>query len=281
MARSSRENQPTRWRPGLVAAAPLVVLGLVGLSLTGCGNKDNKPTVSKAGSQGQQIDPVKLAFDQLYYPNCSGCHGANGADGSAVPLNNPMFLKLVSNEQLKDVIGNGRPGTLMPPYASSRVGALDFGTPAGVKEEPGGPGVLTKDQIDKLIAGMRAEWGKPMPDLKNPPPLALQKGADGKLIGDVAAGKKLFDDLYADSWLGKMTPRNRGWYLLITSNQEIRRLIITGWKHVGLPDYRHVRKGNPLTGDQVNDLVAYINSLRDSAGTMAEQYRKKMQAAHQ
>lgn len=266
MARSSRPGSVNRWGSAAALAA-MLALGITTTCLVGCGSKSHSEAQVVASETGahQSISPDVLAFDRLYVQNCAGCHGMTGADGSAVPLNNAMFLKLASNHMLKDVIANGRKGTLMPGFSDAEFGPLDHATPQGVKEPPGGRGKLTDRQIEKMIRGMREKWQTTVPNARNLPPLEVQTDKNGKLIGNVQAGKKLFHALYANSWLGKMSSKDWSWYLMLTSDQELRRLLITGWKRVGLPDYRHVRKGKALTDAQINDLVAYLASRRSSA----------------
>jgi mono/diheme cytochrome c family protein len=58
-----------------------------------------------------------MSFDWLYARHCSGCHGADGKLGPAPPLNDPLFLKIVPERVLLDVIRAGRPGTPMPSFA--------------------------------------------------------------------------------------------------------------------------------------------------------------------
>ena len=48
-------------------------------------------------------------FGQLYSTHCAGCHGADGKDGPAPPLNDPLFLTIVPDEVLHRVITEGRP----------------------------------------------------------------------------------------------------------------------------------------------------------------------------
>jgi len=76
-------------------------------------------------------------FGRLFSENCSACHGANGRQGAAQPLNDPLYLALVNDDLLRRITANGVPGTLMPAFA----------------EKAGG--ILTGDQIEVLVAGMR------------------------------------------------------------------------------------------------------------------------------
>ena len=44
----------------------------------------------------------------LYRRNCAGCHGADGKLGPAPPLNDPIFLAIVADDELLQVITDGR-----------------------------------------------------------------------------------------------------------------------------------------------------------------------------
>ncbi len=81
-----------------------------------------------------------LDFAALYRRNCAGCHGANGHYGPAPPLDDPIFLAIVPNDELLRVIEHGRPGTPMSAFA----------------EEHGG--TLTKAQVQVLAAGIKTYW---------------------------------------------------------------------------------------------------------------------------
>ena len=63
--------------------------------------------------------------------------------GAARPLNDPVYLALVPGDRLRAIIVEGVPGTSMPGFATS----------AG--------GDLTSAQIDALVKGMLARWGRP------------------------------------------------------------------------------------------------------------------------
>ena len=54
----------------------------------------------------------------LFARNCSACHGATGRGGVGVPLALPSFLTSVSDDYLFKTIRHGRPGRVMPAFAS-------------------------------------------------------------------------------------------------------------------------------------------------------------------
>ena len=117
-----------------IALATLVILILT----AGCDRLPGKPTLEERWKAATEVTD----FSQLYALNCSGCHGADGRLGAARPLNDPLYLALVSAATLRAVIARGVPGTSAPAFA----------------QQAGGP--LTDKQIDILVEGMRSRWGK-------------------------------------------------------------------------------------------------------------------------
>ena len=73
-------------------------------ALTGCGDRVE-----------QFVRPDQVAdFKTLYEGNCSGCHGTEGRQGAARPLNDPVFLALIDRQTILDTIAQGRRATAMP-----------------------------------------------------------------------------------------------------------------------------------------------------------------------
>src|SRR5438874_1607449 len=69
----------------------VVVLMLLGLS-GGCDSMPGKPTPEERWTAAAEVTD----FSQLYAANCAGCHGVNGRFGAARPLNDSIYLALVS-----------------------------------------------------------------------------------------------------------------------------------------------------------------------------------------
>jgi hypothetical protein len=65
-----------------------------------------------------------LVFEALYNRNCAGCHGKDGKQGPAPPLNDPLFRAIVPVTDLEMVLSAGRPGTAMAPFAHGEGGPL-------------------------------------------------------------------------------------------------------------------------------------------------------------
>ena len=82
---------------------------------------------------------------------CAGCHGKGGEgverDGRLLlKLNDPAFLALISDQELRRYVITGRPDLGMPPYNSR---PPDF--------QPPGFQPLTSAEIDDLVA-LLAYW---------------------------------------------------------------------------------------------------------------------------
>jgi cytochrome c oxidase cbb3-type subunit III len=193
-----------------------------------------------------------LDFAALYEQNCSGCHGADGNLGPAPPLNDPLFLTIVPDDELLHVIQEGRPGTPMPAFA----------------KEQGGP--LTGAQVKALAEGIKPRWGKQRAASKERVPPYKARGT-----GSAERGKEVFmracavchgeegEGIEKD---GQLLHRiNDPAFLALISDQALRRFVITGRPDLGMPDYAGKRpdeqKFKPLTSTEVTDLVALLSSL--------------------
>lgn len=199
--------------------------------------------------------PTKMrAFGKLYVSNCEGCHGETGILGPAPPLNDPLFIRIVPENALLEVIENGRPGTPMPAFLQTHGGRLD------------------PEQAEVLAHGIKNEWphsGGP----ENPPSYLMTTG------GDASRGATLFatacrgchgENGTGGAWDGKpVGPINDASYLTLTSDQVLRRYIITGRSDLGMPNYAE-KTGRPadfkpLTEQDVTDLTEFLASWRKSA----------------
>src|SRR5262249_39401579 len=102
------------------------------------------PPPGKPAIEDRWIPPSHVTdFRQLYAQNCAGCHGADGRLGGARPLNDPLYLAFAGADVLRQVTAKGVPGTAMPGFAQTSGGNL------------------TDRQIDLLVEGMNAQWGRP------------------------------------------------------------------------------------------------------------------------
>ncbi|HTQ38999.1 MAG TPA: c-type cytochrome [Pirellulales bacterium] len=252
---------------GRDAGGPFIPPGWLGCLLmfcvlfSGCSDAlPGKPALADAYVMPQDIKNFSGPTG-LYAQRCAGCHGADGTLGPGPPLNDPLFLALVSDDELRSVIAEGRRGTLMPAWAQSS----------------GGP--LTADQVMVLVKGIRA-WQTPANThvqrvYPSAPPLAAPTA---KGMGNFSAGEKVYAAACADCHgeHGEGTedtagPLNDPAFLALCSDQELRRYIITGRPDLGMPDFASAsgrgEKFYPLTADQVNDLMALLKQWREIATT--------------
>ena len=116
----------------------LIFLVAASVVMSGCGHLLGKP-----GPEVPRPDQI-LDFATLYKQNCSACHGADGKNGAAIALANPVYLAWAGKNNLRQITTDGVPSTLMPA----------FGKTAG--------GMLTDQQIDNLVRGMLTQWGQPV-----------------------------------------------------------------------------------------------------------------------
>lgn len=217
-------------------------------SVSGCDWMPGKPAES-----ARWLPPTQLVnFAVLYAQQCSGCHGADGRLGAAPPLNDPLYLAVVSEGTLREVVGNGVSGTSMPAFAQQ----------AG--------GNLTKEQIAVLVEGMRSRWGRPE-EFKNVvlPPYSLHDAiATGSGPGDPQRGAAAYLTYCAQCHGadGRGGPKGGSVvdpaYLALVSDQTLRTTVITGRPGLGKPDWRADTPGRPMNPQEISDVVAWLASHR-------------------
>ncbi|WP_263415785.1 c-type cytochrome [Terriglobus albidus] len=214
-------------------------LGLVLLAataLSGC----HMPGRPAPGPEVPRPESV-MSFAQLYGENCSGCHGADGRNGSAMELGNPVYLAIIDDAALRNIIANGEKGTLMP----------GFGNAAG--------GSLTDKQIDALVSGMRARWAKPnvLAGMTAPPWKASQPGdaTHGAAVYTQACARCHGNTSQQPGAAGSILD---GSFLALVNDQTIRTIVIAGRDDIGQPDWRNVLLGRALTDAEITDLTAWL-----------------------
>ncbi len=230
------------------------VAGLLFLLTTG-GCLDQMPGKPNPASR-PKLPSEQTDFQVLFARSCSGCHGADGKLGPAPPLNDPLFLAIVPDEVLLDVITRGRRGTPMPAF-DRRLS-----------------GTLTAEQIQILAEGLKTHFKPTLAGGDAPPytgELSTQPSAE-----QIARGEKLFASACAachgDSGQGSgdedTAPGrvNDPALLSLFSNQALRRIIITGRPDLGMPNFAETDGRDsdfkPLTSEEIDDLVALLAHWR-------------------
>jgi cytochrome c oxidase cbb3-type subunit 3 len=220
------------------------VLGLLGVLLVGCGAAPGQP---RAGAIALAPNEV-VAFEGLYADNCAGCHGANGRGGAAIALANPVYLAIVDQRSMRAVIADGVRGTSMPAFAQ------------------GAGGMLTEKQIDAIVSGMQSRWSdRAALDGAHPPSYAATSA------GDVRRGGAVYQTFCqschgADGRGGpKGSDITNDSFLALASDQYLRTLVIAGRPELGAPDWRGYIAGQPMSEQDVTDVVSWLASHRVAA----------------
>jgi cytochrome c oxidase cbb3-type subunit III len=220
-----------------------ILAAVVTVAVAACNGCNNSPGRPKSDSE--IIPPSQvMEFGLLYSQNCAGCHGASGKGGAAIALANPVFLAIADDSVIRRAAANGVPGTTMPAFAQS-AGAM-----------------LTDKQIDALVSGIRS-WAKS--DILNnvtPPPYSSQTP------GDPQRGAEAYRT-YCSSCHGvdgrggsKASSIVDGAYLALVSDQELRTIVIAGRPELGAPDWRGDVEGQPMSAEEISDVVAWLSSHR-------------------
>jgi len=208
--------------------------------LTGCDSLPGRPKPADLPLRPSAVTD----FTELYANNCAGCHGVNGKNGAAIAMNNPVYLAIIDDASMRQIITNGVSGTAMPPFA----------TTAG--------GSLTDKQIGIVIDGIHKTWASPPNSATGAPPYA------GTENGDPNRGAQLYatncqschgPDGKVGPNAGSITDAS---YLSLVSNQYLRTIIIAGRPDLPHPDWKQYPSGQPLSSAQVSDVIAWIISKR-------------------
>jgi mono/diheme cytochrome c family protein len=202
--------------------------------LLGCGDRIEQYTLPD-----QIVD-----FTALYQGNCAGCHGQDGRLGAARPLNDPVFLAVIGQQTLRDVIANGVPQSAMPPFAQNAGGGL------------------TDQQIAILADQIEARWSRPQ-DFTTAalPPYKAD-------LGDPKAGAAVFGSYCANchgeegvggKQAGSVVDPS---FLALVSDQSLRTTVIAGRSDQGLPDWRLDFSTHSLTSREISDVVEWLSTHR-------------------
>ena len=219
----------------------VLLLAAIVTATCACKSAPGRPPVDS-----EVMAPNKVVdFAVLYATNCAGCHGENGTGGPAVGLADPLYLAIADDETIRRVTASGVPGTAMPAFAES----------AG--------GLLTDEQVDAIVKGIRARWALPntFGDATVPPYAAAAPG-------NPAHGADVYAEYCASchGTGGHGGPRASsivdGSYLLLVSDQSLRTSVIVGRPEMGAPDWRSNVPGKPLSAEEITDVVAWLGAQR-------------------
>ena len=218
---------------------PILLMATVALGLSGCDRFPGQPTAADRWQAPTAISDFKT----LYTQNCLGCHGDGQSIAGSITMKNPVYLQILPEAVLRQVVSVGIPGSNMPAFAVSSGGQL------------------SDAQIDVLVQGILA-WKDPKALPAAPIP------AYSAALGDVAAGAEAFA-LACGSCHG--TEGNGGEkagsvvnpkYLDLVSNQYLRTVTIAGRPELGCPDFAHRIPGRAMDAAAVANIVAWLDSHR-------------------
>ena len=225
----------------MVARLCVLIVTIGAMGVAGCTVAPGFPRV-----EAEQLAPDRVVdFAVLYQTNCAGCHGVEGRGGAALDLANPIYLAVADDRVIRRATAEGVPGTAMP----------GFGRTAG--------GMLTEQQIDAIVTGMRMRWAKPSVVAGlDVPPYADQSPGDvvrGQAAYATYCGRCHGDRGEAAHGGGPIVNRS---YLALVSDQGLRTTIIAGRPDLGAPDWRHNVPGRPMTAQDISDVVAWLAAQR-------------------
>jgi mono/diheme cytochrome c family protein len=229
--------------------AASTLLCVLALSAAGC-----RVTPARPGDAAQRPDEVSNVA-VLYQQNCAACHGANGKNGVAISLANPVYLAFSGTDVIQKVTARGVRGSLMPAFAKSS------------------GGMLSDDQVAMLARGIEAAWARPGAMRAQSLP-----GYASSSAGNSSAGQHAFATYCASchgaEGAGLKLPRNSTGslvdpaYLALITDQGLRSLIIAGQPEDGMPGWQSDIAGadaKAMTDQEITDIVTWLASHRVSA----------------
>lgn len=172
---------------------------------------------------------------KAYELNCAQCHGPSGGGGLAPALAARQFLEQASDEQIRQLVAVGVPGTQMGSYL------IDYGGP------------LTQEQIGSIVVFIRSWQGDAQDFALWRTPLA-REGLTGKELYAVACSSCHESDLSGDVGpaLGAGSDAEE------ESDSRLAQRIEAGKDE--MPAF-----GNILTPEQISALVGYIRSVQQES----------------
>ena len=217
------------------------------LLLAGC-NLPGKPTEGDIVRRpSDNLDAVAL-----YNQNCAGCHGRDGKLGPAPPIGDPVYLAVVDDDTMRQVISKGRPGTPMAAFVQSE------------------GGMLTTKQVDAIVQGIRQRWAKP--DVLQGVTLPSYAA---KAAGNAPHGAAVFATYCAGCHGSNGTGSDKvgsivnPQYLSLITDQGLRTITIIGRPDFDAPDWRNNLPGHPMSDQEITDVVAWLASQRPAGVTTA------------
>jgi mono/diheme cytochrome c family protein len=216
-----------------------LALALFPMVICACNNAPGRPA-----ADSESVRPNKvLSFDTLYQQNCAGCHGEQGRGGAAIALNSPVYLEIADDATIRRVTAQGVSGTAMPAFAQSS------------------GGMLTDEQINAIVAGIRSKFGKNGA-------LDIAPPSYSTVPGNPQLGANVYDTYCLSchgaagrggSHAGSIVDQS---FLNLVSDQYLRTIAIVGRPELGAPDWRGNVPGKPMSQQEVSNVVAWLSAQR-------------------
>jgi cytochrome c oxidase cbb3-type subunit 3 len=222
-----------------LASAALLLIAI--LELAACSRLSGKPAPGPEVPRPDSVlDPVVL-----YSQNCAGCHGADGRNGPAMDLSDPIYLAIVDDDALRATISKGRAGTAMSAFAQKE------------------GGMLTDEQVSAIVRGIRVRWSKPnvLAGIAAPSYAAKEQGnpQQGRVVYATYCASCHGEGDKGGPKAGSVSNPS---YLSLISDQGLRTIVITGRSDFGAPDWRANVAGHPMSGQEITDVVAWLAAQR-------------------
>jgi cytochrome c oxidase cbb3-type subunit III len=216
------------------------VMGMIGLS--GCDQLPGKP---KPSDRWQPPEAEKN-FKVLFTGNCQGCHAGETNIGASISMRDPLYLAIIPRDVLRKVIAEGVAGTTMPGFLQANGGAL------------------TDEQVDSIVNGI-LDWGKSAQITKTNLP------SYSAALGDANRGSEVYNRFCASchgqvGQNGKAGSILQADYLQLVSDQYLRSVTIAGRPELGMPNYQNLVPNQPMSEQDIADIVAWLASHRTAAG---------------
>ena len=224
--------------------ALFTISGMVGLS--SCDQLPGKP---KESDRWQPPEAEKN-FQVLFQDNCRACHAGETNIGASISMRDPLYLAVIPHDVLHKVTAGGIPGTTMPAFAKAKGGEL------------------TDEQVDIIVNGI-FDWGKSASITQtNLPPYSAP-------LGDANHGSEVYNRFCA-SCHGQVGENGKAGsilqpdYLQLVSDQYLRSVTIAGRPELGMPNYLNLVPNQPMSGQDIADIVAWLASHRSAPTVVPE-----------
>lgn len=235
--------------------ANVLAFALLSALMSGCGSLPGRP------GPGPDVPRPDAVLDPatLYHENCAACHGKTGVEGAAPPIGLPQYQAWVDEAMQRQIVANGLTGTSMP----------GFSRKAG--------GLLTDQQIDALVKGMRAIWRKGDVFAEQRPPAYADP-----IPGDSAAGASVYEASCSRCHgtaqaVGPSGSVFNPSFLALVSAQAIRTEVVLGRPDLHVPDWQHENPEHALSDKELRDVIAFVLSHRSP--TPGQPYPAKASAS--